>query len=109
MSTEGGPGAPPQEDPATPKRDFAADLETFTGRIVRWIAAVLLTAIALLLGFVPGVPGIPLFIIALFLVAVELRPARALGNFVLRKFKPARKIVPRWMRRLGRRDGGPRA
>lgn len=87
----------------------ALDPAVFVGRVIRWTAAVLLTAIALLLGFVPGVPGIPLFVIALFLVAVELRPARVLGNFVLRRFKFARKIIPKSIRqvRKPRRDDSP--
>lgn len=69
-------------------------------RIGRWLLAILCLAGALLLGFVPGLPGVPLFLVALVLVAPDFAPARRLLAKIQRKVpRRFRKMVPRSLRR----------
>jgi hypothetical protein len=55
-------------------------------RVARWTAAIVLTFLAVFFGIVPGIPGFPLFFLALFLIADDFPPARRLGVRTLRKF-----------------------
>ena len=51
-------------------------------------------------GFVPGIPGVPLFLVALFLVAPDFPPARRLAMWILRRIpRRMRRAIPkRWRR-----------
>ena len=106
--------APPQgvtaaQDATAP---VAADLRALRlraalWRIARWTGAILLTIVALFFGFVPGIPGFPLFFLALFLIAADYPPARRLGVRTLRKFPRVRRAVPKnWRRTRTRKDSG---
>lgn len=78
-------------------------------RFARWTGAILLTLVALFFGLVPGIPGFPLFFLALFLIAADYPPARRLGVRLLRKFPRVRRAVPKRWRRTkgpGDKDGG---
>lgn len=68
-------------------------------RVARWATAIVLTAIGFALGFVPGVPGIPLFAIAVLLIAPDFPPARRLASWFMRKFPRMRRKLPRTLRK----------
>ncbi|MCE9638151.1 MAG: hypothetical protein K8T90_20810 [Planctomycetes bacterium] len=100
---------PPDAYPELARELQSARLHTALWRIARWTGAVLLTLVALFFGFVPGIPGFPLFFLALFLIAADYPPARRLGVRLLRKFPRVRRAVPkRWRRTKGptRKGGG---
>jgi hypothetical protein len=69
-------------------------------RVGRWVLAVVLMVAALALGFVPGLPGVPLFLVALFLIAPDFPPARRLLARIQRKIpRKFRRMIPRSLRR----------
>lgn len=96
-------GDPPPPD-RTPAEIQRLRLRLAISRIVRWTIAVVLTAIALFLGIVPGVPGVPLFLLALFLVAPDFPAARRLVTWMQRRIpKKMRRAIPkRWRRTKAR-------
>lgn len=73
-------------------------------RFARWTAAVLLVLAATAFGVLPGIPAIPMYLTALFLVAPEFTPARRLATAIMRKVPRLRRAIPRRWRRM-RTDG----
>lgn len=103
------PDPDPAPAPAAPDVDVVRALalgrrRTRLGRIARWAAAVALVLVATGLGLVPGVPGYPLFVIALLLVAADFPPARRLAVRIQRKLPIVRRALPQKLRKLARRE-----
>ena len=77
-------------------------------RLVRWICAFVCLVVAIFFGFVPGIPGVPFFIVALFLISPDVPAARRLAAKIMRKVRPMRRMIPkRWRHmppRIRRRD-----
>jgi hypothetical protein len=101
-------GAPPQP---SPRDDESVSRILLAGRrlplvvrVARWTAAVLLVLVGMSMVVVPGIPGPPFFLAALLLVAADFAPARRLAVKMQRKIPPFRRIFPRALRRLARKD-----
>lgn len=73
-------------------------------RLTRWVLAVLLVLVGMSMVVVPGIPGPPFFLVALLLVAPDFAPARRLAVKMQRRIPLARRLVPRGLRRIGRKD-----
>jgi len=97
-SVPGGPTGPERDPGGLRELRYRAAIR----RIGRWSAAIVLTAVAIFFGFVPGIPGVPFMVVALLLVAPDWRRARELAARMQRKFPRFRRMIPkRWRRTKG--------